>query len=82
MGWIKITLCNLGFHRFKIIEIQMSKFLYGDARGMRAMRKCTRCGFIDYIRLNILMPKKDLYDDSLYFKPIIGSRKLCQEKEN
>ena len=59
-------ICKIGIHRYGEMSYQYSKLHYGDAIGMRAKATCIYCDHILYTRLNLLMPKKDAYNDSLY----------------
>jgi len=60
----KRFLCKLGFHKYENIRLQVSKGIYfGHALGYRVTQKCKFCDDINYIRLNMCMPIKYLYEE-------------------
>lgn len=63
--------CKLGIHKYKDIKTQISKGLYFgfsgcEAPGYRVTQRCERCGKINYMSLNLMMPNKYLYQESIW----------------
>ena len=61
--------CKIGWHKYEDGEIQtVVGIRYGGSEvpGMRLRRKCKNCGHIDYVKLTLDMPTRDVYNDSLY----------------
>lgn len=68
---IYIIYSRLCWHKFKDIETQITKgicfgFAGAELPGMRIKRKCVKCGKIEYLNLNMMMPNKYLYEDSIW----------------
>ncbi len=68
-------LCKIGIHKYKDIKTQITKgvgfgFAGCEAPGMRLVKECLCCNKIDYMNLNMSMPSKYLYDESIWAKDI------------
>ena len=59
--------CKLGFHKWKVVDIEISKkVMYGDTPAARVKEKCAVCSKIKYTKANLVMLKKDLYNDKMW----------------
>lgn len=64
MNW-----CKLGFHKYEDVKTQMTKSIcFGCANlpGWRVVQKCKHCPKISYMKLNISMPNKYLYQEEIW----------------
>lgn len=62
--------CKLGFHKYKDIKTQIAKrmmFGFGEGSpGYRVVQECEFCGEQRYIKLNLWMSDKYLYNESIW----------------
>ncbi len=68
---LRKLLCGVGLHKSVDIETQRTKhicfgFAGAELPGYRLVRKCKFCGFVDYMKLNLAMPTKYLYEHSIW----------------
>jgi len=55
------------FHRYEDVKFQMTKgVLFHYVPGYRLVQKCKKCGKIKYVNLNLAMPDKYLYRESIW----------------
>ncbi len=59
--------CFIGFHKYEDEVTQITKnIMYDGSPGMRVIKKCMECEYIDYQKLNLCIPDRDLYNHSLW----------------
>lgn len=59
------------WHKYEDVKTQITKracfgFAGCELPGYRLIRKCKKCGKTNYMRLNMVMPKQYLYDESIW----------------
>ncbi|MCK5611199.1 hypothetical protein KAR91_55520 [Candidatus Pacearchaeota archaeon] len=64
-------LCKIGFHKWHDDKYQHTKnmafgFSGCEQRGRRLVRHCIHCDKVSYMRLNLAMPSKFLYDEAIW----------------
>jgi hypothetical protein len=63
--------CKLGIHKYEDLEMSLTKNIgYGWAGtpGVRLKQRCIHCLKERYMKLNMCMPDKDLYNENLWGK--------------
>ena len=66
---MKINFLKLCWHDYEEIKTQRTKrvcFGIGNCPGIRVVKKCKKCDKVKYISLNLSMPRKYLYDESVW----------------
>jgi len=63
--------CLFGFHKYKDIKTQITKnvtfgFNGCEMPGYRLIRECEDYSKINYVRLNLCMPEKYLYNEKIW----------------
>jgi len=58
------------WHKYEDIQTQITKnisFGYGSGMpGYRVIQKCKKCGYINYQKLNLMMPDEYLYQERIW----------------
>ena len=67
----KRFLCKIGWHKLEDIKTQRTKHIHFgfsgcELPGWRVVQKCKHCGEISYMRLNLMMPNKYLYQEEIW----------------
>lgn len=63
--------CIVGLHKYKDIKTQITKgiaygFAGAELPGYRIIQICELCGKKNYMKLNLMMPDKDLYNEHIW----------------
>ena len=67
----KKFLCKIGLHKYVDVKIQRTKHIYFgyagcELPGLRVVRRCKYCDDVGYMRLNLCMPNKYLYQEEIW----------------